>query len=150
MSKHKNQQKMIKNQENRKTGKSEKSKKCKKWQNQKIKNHQNQKIRKVKNTKKGQKMTPPPKWPKCQINDQKWHFVKSEPPGPAFFRFQGVPRDPVLRPDLDPPYFSCFLTHFMHFSDFDFVRFTVFWVLVKLINCTFLWKWHFLTLLPFV
>jgi len=39
-----------------------------------------------------------PKTPKCQINGTFWHFAKSEPPGWALFRFQGVPRDPILRP----------------------------------------------------
>jgi len=39
-----------------------------------------------------------PKTPKCQINGTFWHFAFSEPPGPALFEFQGVPRDPILRP----------------------------------------------------
>jgi len=43
-----------------------------------------------------------PKTPKCHLNGQNRHFVKSEPPGPAFFEFQGVPRDPVLRPKSTP------------------------------------------------
>jgi len=70
--------------------------------------------------------------------------VKSEPPGPAFFRFQGVPRDPVLRPKSDPPYFWWFLTlfhvlrfhilcilvffHFHHFDNFDvLLKCHIFW-----------------------
>jgi len=73
------------------------------------------------------KIDPPWKRPKCHLNDQNRHFAFSEPPGPALFEFQGVPRDPVLRPKLDPPYFSPFLTffnvrnwlfHFYHFVDF--------------------------------
>ena len=55
-------------------------------------------------TKKVSKNDPPSKTPKCQINGQNRHFVNSEPPGPALFEFQGVPRDPVLRPKSDPPY----------------------------------------------
>jgi len=63
--------------------------------------------------------------------------VKSEPPGPAFFRFQGVPRDPVLRPKLDPPFFSLFLTHFSPFFCFmicAFCHFCCFYKCDKLIN----------------
>jgi len=95
--------------------------------------------------KKVSKIDTPPKWPKCHLNDQNHHFVKSEPPGPAFFEFQGVPRDPVLRPKLDPPYFWSFLMfssgenwhfwfyHFVHFHVFVFFWFcafceiTIFW-----------------------
>jgi len=80
----------------------------------KIKKHQNQQNVKIEKQKKWQnlnhekliknvsKIDPPLKTPKCQINGQNRHFVKSEPPGPAFFEFQGVPRDPVLRPKNDP------------------------------------------------
>ena len=76
------------------------------------------------------KIDTPLKRPKCHLNGQNRHFVNSEPPGPAFFEFQGVPRDPVLRPKLDPPYFCTFLMfcdrifhlftfyHFMHFAVF--------------------------------
>jgi len=94
---------------NKKWQKSTKLKNRKKWKitkTQKVTKSQNQKsdkmlkMQKWKSDKKWQKMTPPTKWPKCQIIDQNRHFVKSEPPGPAFFRFQGVPRDPVLRPKM--------------------------------------------------
>jgi len=54
-------------------------------------------------TKKVSKIDPPSKTPKCHLNGQNRQFVKSEPPGPALFEFQGVPRDPVLRPKSDPP-----------------------------------------------
>jgi len=107
----------------------------------KIKKHKNSKSSKSekwKMSKNDQKMHPPSKWPKCHLNDQNRHFVKSEPPGPAFFRFQGVPRDPVLRPDLDPPYFSCFLIIFYHFSCFWFCAFhcfLTFYILVKVTFC---------------
>ena len=111
-----------------------KSRKCKKHKNMKmqkikiIKNQQNQNHEKV--IKKVSKNDPPWKRPKCHLNDQNRHFVKSEPPGPAFFEFQGVPRDPVLRPKLDPPYFCTFLMfcdcvfHFFHV-----LHFHVLWLL---------------------
>jgi len=92
-----------------KSSKSEKVTKTgkrKKWENQKsekikiIKNQQNAKPENV--TKKVSKIDPPSKRPKCHLNGQNRHFVNSEPPGPAFFEFQGVPRDPVLRPKSTP------------------------------------------------
>jgi len=61
------------------------------------------KMEKWKSVKKVSKIDTPPKWPKCHLNGQNRHFVKSEPPGPALFEFQGVPRDPVLRPKNGPP-----------------------------------------------
>jgi len=137
----------------------------KKWQKltkiNKIKNHQNQekwknrksdKIRKSENSKnrksenekheKCQKMVPPLKTPKCQINGTFWHFAFSEPPGWALFRFQGVPRDPILRPKSDPPYFWCFLMIFMIsilciLTFFTFVHFNI------LVKIDILVKWHF-------
>jgi len=122
---------MIKIQQNTKTGKSEKCKKWQKHKNQKIKKVKKWQNEKVKNAKKHQKLTPPWKWPKCHLNDQNRHFVKSEPPGPAFFRFQGVPRDPVLRPKLDPPFFWHFLIIFQHFHVLWIVNFVIFRVLIK-------------------
>jgi len=106
-----------------------KSRKCKKHKNMKmqkikiIKNQQNQNHEKV--IKKVSKNDPPWKRPKCHLNDQNRHFVKSEPPGPAFFEFQGVPRDPVLRPKMDPPYFWCFLIIF-HVLCFHILTFLIF------------------------
>jgi len=73
--------------------KSEKVSKTRKWKSDKM-----IKLRKWKSDKKQWKIDPLSKWPKCQINGQNRHFVKSEPPGWALFEFQGVPRDPVLRP----------------------------------------------------
>jgi len=122
---------------NRKKWKSGKSEKVTKSENTKIRKSRKCKSEKVK---KWQKMVPPLKCPKCQINDQNRHFVKSEPPGPAFFRFQGVPRDPVLRPKLDPPYF-CTFSVFFHFFNlhilsillfFDFQLFGEIDVLIKI------------------
>jgi len=52
--------------------------------------------------KKVSKIDPPSKTLKCHLNGQNRHFVNSEPPGWALFEFQGVPRDPVLRPKNDP------------------------------------------------
>jgi len=60
-------------------------------------------MKKLKMSKNSEKRGGTPKTPKCHLNGQNRHFVKSEPPGPAFFEFQGVPRDPVLRPKNDPP-----------------------------------------------
>jgi len=60
-----------------------------------------------------------PKWPKCHLNDQNRHFVKSEPPGPALFEFQGVPRDPVLRPKMTPPFLNGKHDHVFTFSPFS-------------------------------
>jgi len=50
--------------------------------------------------------------------------VNSEPPGPAFFEFQGVPRDPVLRPKNDPPVLMA--KRDQHFMFFTFYAFTIF------------------------
>ena len=125
----------------KKVSKSTKSENAKTWKSTKLKSTKN-------DQKKWQKVTPPSKWPKCHLNDQNRHFVISEPPGPAFFRFQGVPRDPVLRPDLDPPYFSPFLmfwdcifhilciSHFIIFTLFDILWFTHFH---HFINLRILW-----------
>jgi len=114
------------NHKNSKNRKSDKIRKCKSEKSDKI---QNQK----KWSKKVTKIDPPLKRPKCHLNGQNRHFVFSEPPGPAFFRFQGVPRDPVLRPKSDPPYFSPFLTFYdvwnWHFMFYHFLHFVVFQLL---------------------
>jgi len=102
--------------------------KTQKPENQKSSKMTKCKIRKVK---KWQKMVPPLKTPKCQINGTFSHFVFSEPPGWALFRFQGVPRDPVLRPKIDPPYFWWFLTLF------HVLRFHI--LMILMILCL----WHF-------
>ena len=109
-----------KNRKKWKTWKSEKMTKSEKCKNTKMRKCENEKV------KKWQKLTPPPKWPKCHLNDQNRHFVKSEPPGPAFFRFQGVPRDPVLRPKMTPPYFWCFL---IIFDVFNFIILVILMIL---------------------
>jgi len=138
----KNWQKSTKSKKskNEKNQKSSKVTKMRKWKNTKT-----GKCKKWKSVKKCQKMTPPPKWPKCQINDQNHHFVKSEPPGPAFFRFQGVPRDPVLRPKLTPPFFHCFLIIFCVFLWFMICAFCEFWCFLKCVQLIKCCKSPFLT-----
>jgi len=102
--KHINTQKLLKNhqkstkQKNSKIDKIRKSRKVTKTR--KSKSDKINKMQNWKSDKKVSKIDPPLKRPKCQINGQNRHFVKSEPPGPAFFEFQGVPRDPVLRPKM--------------------------------------------------
>jgi len=133
--------KINKNQQNQKRAKIRKCKKVKKWQNQKT-----EKVKKQKNqnhkSEKSEKMTQPPKTPKCHLNGTFWHFVKSEPPGPAFFEFQGVPRDPVLRPKLTPPYFWCFL-HILWFVISTFLCFDHFCIFMFCVNWCFLINVHF-------
>jgi len=125
----KNDEKMQ-NQE--KWQKYKKCQKSRKWKNsksdksEKHKNRKSDKSEKWKSVKKVSKIDPPSKTPKCQINGQKPHFVNSEPPGPAFFEFQGVPRDPILRPKSDPPFLNGKHDHVFWFSSF--------------VNCTF---WSF-------
>jgi len=124
---------------------SEKSWKCKKWQkykkHQKSQNQENQqntkirkckkwksdKIKKLKSDKNSEKRGGTRKRPKCHLNDQNRHFAKSEPPGPAFFRFQGVPRDPVLRPKSTPLFLNGKKWHVLAFSSLSFCSFCVFW-----------------------
>jgi len=151
---------------------SEKTWNQQKWQ--KIKNHQksqnrenqqNTKIRKVKNrksdksekwksVKKVSKIDPPWKRPKCHLNDQKPHFVKSEPPGWALFEFQGVPRDPVLRPKLTPSFLNVKYDHIFAFYDFMINSFCTFlcfqWSdeLHILWNCRFVIAWHCIVIRP--
>ena len=123
--------------ENQENAKSDKIKKQKKWKSDKIK--------KLKSVKNSEKKGGTRKRPKCQINGQKPHFVKSEPPGPAFFEFQGVPRDPVLRPKMTPPFLNvktdAFLW-FVHFMIYHFVHFRWFSF------CTFCWFACEVTFLP--
>jgi len=138
---HQNQQKHENHQksENHKNSKSDKTRK---WKNRK-----SDKSEKWKSDKKVSKMHTPPKWPKCQINDQNRHFVKSEPPGPAFFEFQGVPRDPVLRPKMTPSFLNVKCDHVLCFWSFSNCAFCCF---CSFSNCAF-WcfvrKWHFVTVL---
>jgi len=92
-------------------------------------------MQKWKSVKKVSKIDPPWKRPKCQINGTFWHFAKSEPPGWALFRFQGVPRDPVLRPKstwgvADGEFLLTFT--FSPFSNCAFWWFLCFNILVKL------------------
>jgi len=90
----------------------------------------------LKSDKKVWKMHPPSKTPKCHLNGQKPHFVKSEPPGWALFEFQGVPRDPVLRPKMTPSFLNVKVDHIFDISCFSictFWSFLCFHVLVKLI-----------------
>jgi len=59
--------------------------------------------------------------------------VKSEPPGPAFFEFQGVPRDPVLRPKNGPPILN-------GKTQLDFYIFT-FFIFCILVILVIFWFW---------
>jgi len=96
--------KIDKIQKSEKVTKIKKIKNHQNWQNTKTQKHKKwQNAKPEKWSKKVTKSDPPSKRPKCHLNGQNRHFVKSEPPGPAFFEFQGVPRDPVLRPKNDPP-----------------------------------------------
>jgi len=70
------------------------------------------------------KIDPPLKRAKCHLNDQNRQFVKSEPPGPALFEFQGVPRDPILRPKSDPLILNVKKWH--HFMILAFCVFMIF------------------------
>jgi len=109
----------------------------------KVKKSKSDKIKKWKSDKNSEKSDPPSKTPKCQINGQKPHFVKSEPPGPAFFEFQGVPRDPVLRPKIDPLFLNGKRDHIFWFSPFSFWWFTHFDIFVNDMNCHFYEVTHF-------
>ena len=137
----KNQQKSSKS-KNTKIDKNQKSSKVTK--STKSKSSKSDKMEIRKSDKKVSKMHTPPKTPKCHLNDQNRHFVKSEPPGPAFFEFQGVPRDPVLRPKSDPLFLNVkkwrifMICHFMicTFCQFWWFAFCEFW--------SFFRKWHFM------
>ena len=90
------------------------------------------------------KIDPPWKRPKCHLNGQNWHFVKSEPPGPALFEFQGVPRDPVLRPKSDPLILNGKTQlHFHLFYIFSIYHFHVLWHFYEFIKLQFWSKWCF-------
>jgi len=108
--------------EKQKKWKSDKSEKCKTWKSDKSE--------KWKMSKNSEKSDPPWKRPKCQINGQKPHFVNSEPPGWALFEFQGVPRDPVLRPKSTPSFLNGKCDRIFTFSSF--------------VICAFWWNWHFM------
>jgi len=113
----------------------------KKWKSRKSKIRKSDKTEKWKMMKKVSKMHTPPKTPKCHLNGQNRHFVKSEPPGPAFFRFQGVPRDPVLRPKSTPPFLNVKYDHIFVFLCFvicHFAHFCVFIIWWKVTFCS----WH--------
>ena len=101
--------------ENQENAKSDKMENQKKWKSDKTE--------KWKSVKKVSKIDPPWKRPKCQINGQNRHFVKSEPPGPALFEFQGVPRDPVLRPKMTPLFLNGKCDHVFWFYPFSFCAF---------------------------
>jgi len=122
---------MIKIHKSTKTRKLRKCKNQKKWQNQKmqkVKKWENHKSEKV--IKKVSKIDPPLKTPKCHLNGQNRHFVNSEPPGPALFEFQGVPRDPILRPKSDPLILNVKKWHtFWHLSFSPFYIFTFLYIL---------------------
>jgi len=130
--------KIIKNQENAKTQKSDKTRK---WKSTK-----SDKIKKWKSVKKVSKFEVPLKTPKCHLNGQNRHFVKSEPPGWALFEFQGVPRDPVLRPKMTPSILNVKCDHVFWFSSFSCWSFSHFWWFMfcdKLIKCCeVLILWH--------
>jgi len=96
------------------------------------------------------KMSKTPKWPKCQINGTFWHFAKSEPPGWALFRFQGVPRDPILRPKstcriLNGKKVISIISHFTILVILMFLHLWYFGVFCVLLKVTFLWWWCFMT-----
>jgi len=140
---------MIKNRQKSRNAENEKIDKITKTQkvikSTKSKSDKSDKSEKWKMMKNVSKIDPPSKTPKCQINGQKWHFVKSEPPGPALFEFQGVPRDPILRPKSTPPILNGKKWSRFHFSPFWFYSFwwfLIFCKCVKLINC---WEVTFLT-----
>jgi len=88
------------------------------------------------------KIVKTPKCPKCQINGQNRHFVNSEPPGPAFFEFQGVPRDPILRPKTGVHILNV-KSDIYHFPFYAFSRFHVLCISCELTFSSFCGKWHF-------
>ena len=96
------------------------------------------KMRKWKSDKKVSKIDPPWKRPKCQINGHFWHFAKSEPPGWALFRFQGVPRDPVLRPKIDMGVADGEFLHVFNISSFCDLPFYAFSWFCKCVELTIL------------
>jgi len=118
--------KFIKIQKVRKVTKSENAKvrKSTKWKSEKM-------------SKNSEKKGGTPKTPKCHLNDQNRHFAKSEPPGWALFRFQGVPRDPVLRPKKGGQFLMWKSDHILCFHVLWIVHFIIFSHFMKLINCTF-------------
>jgi len=108
-----------------------------------VKKSKSDKMEKWKSDKKVSKIEVPPKTPKCHLNGQNRQFVKSEPPGWALFEFQGVPRDPVLRPKSDPLFLNVKKWRVFTFWWFSFCAFCWFSCFV---NCTFWSSCHFLTL----
>jgi len=95
-----------------------------------MQNHKSEKSDKTENTKmikNSEKRGGTPKTPKCHLNGQNRHFVKSEPPGPALFEFQGVPRDPVLRPKMTPLFLNVKSDSFFIITPFYDLPFCAFW-----------------------
>jgi len=78
--------KNTKNSKNQKIIKTQKSTKSENAKSEKDKKSEKVKVKKWKTS----KVEKPQKWSKCQINGTFWHFVFSEPPGPAFFAFWGL------------------------------------------------------------
>jgi len=117
-----------------KIDKIQKPEKSKKWKSQKCKSEK-------------WKKSKTPKSVKCQINGTFWHFVKSEPPGPAYFEFQGVPRDPVLRPKSGVGILNgksqigfhhfhiLWIYHFMHFNIFTIFQTNTFLIKLPVLSC---------------
>jgi len=103
----------------------------------KCKSEKSDKMKKAKSVKKVWKSDPPSKTPKCHLNGQNRHFVKSEPPGPAFFEFQGVPRDPVLRPKSTPLFLNVKNDRVFAFSSFAICAFWHFWSFFRFDKLTF-------------
>jgi len=118
--------------------KHEKHKNQKKWKSRKWKNTKSNKIKKSKSDKKVSKNDTPSKTPKCHLNGTFWHFAKSEPPGWALFEFQGVPRDPVLRPKMTPSFLNGKCDHNFAFYTFlicPFYEIDDFGKVIKLMKC---------------
>jgi len=116
-----------------KNTKTRKVTKSRKWKSDKINKSENWKSDKNSEKKGGTR-----KRPKCHLNGQNRHFVKSEPPGPALFEFQGVPRDPVLRPKSTPLFLNVKCDHIFliyHFVKYAFWWFWCFHVCDKLVKC---------------
>jgi len=129
--------KNIKIDKNQKSSKVTKTRKCK--------SEKSDKMEIMKSVKKVSKIDTPPQTPKCHLNGQNWHFVKSEPPGPALFEFQGVPRDPILRPKSTPSFLNVKKWH--SFAFYHFVICT-FWSFCKLVKLMFQLKVTFFTVMP--
>jgi len=111
--------KIIKNRQNQKSDKM--------WKSRKWKIIKSDKMEKWKSDKNSEKKGGTRKRPKCHLNGQNRHFAKSEPPGWALFEFQGVPRDPVLRPKIDPLFLNVKFDHVFTFWSFSISPFCAFY-----------------------